>query len=47
MKPTYVVAWSAEDSQYVAIVVGQPYLSWLDDDPAKALQGLLRVLNDE
>lgn len=39
----YRVVWSAEDGEYVATVAELPSLSWLDEDQAGALRGLVKV----
>lgn len=39
------VFWSEEDQEYVATC--GPYLSWLDDSPISALNGLRRLLEEE
>jgi predicted HicB family RNase H-like nuclease len=40
---TYRVTWSQEDSEYVAICVELPSLSWLAKTPEKALSGIRKV----
>lgn len=40
----YRVVWSAEDGEYVATVAEFPSLSWLDQDQAGALRGLVKVV---
>lgn len=41
----YRVNWSAEDNEYVATTLEWgPGLSWLDEDPAKAIDGLREVI---
>ena len=41
---SYRVLWSPEDGEYVATVLEFPSLSWLDEDQAAALQGLVEVV---
>jgi predicted HicB family RNase H-like nuclease len=43
---TYRVAWSAEDSEFVATVAEFPSLSWLAPSQIEALQGLEGMLAD-
>jgi predicted HicB family RNase H-like nuclease len=43
---TYRVSWSGEDGEYVATVVEFPSLSWLHQDQAKALRGLVNLVNE-
>ncbi len=45
--PTYTVAWSAEDDEYVATASGYPSLSYLHPDPVGALRGLRRVMLED
>lgn len=40
----YSVVWSDEDQEYVATTPAWPSLSWLDEDEAKALVGLKRLV---
>lgn len=40
----YHVAWSPEDSEYVATVDGHPSLSWLAPTPVEALHGLIGLV---
>jgi predicted HicB family RNase H-like nuclease len=37
---TYRVTWSEEDQKHVGLCVGFPSLSWLAENPEKALQGI-------
>lgn len=41
---SYRVSWSPEDDEYVATVLEFPSLSWLDQDQAEALEGLVQVV---
>lgn len=43
---TYRVAWSAEDSEFVATVAEFPSLSWLASSQVQALEGLEALLTD-
>jgi predicted HicB family RNase H-like nuclease len=43
---TYRVMWSEEDEEYVGLCVEFPGLSWLDESPEKALQGIRQVVAD-
>ena len=47
---TYRVTWSEEDQEYVGLCVEFPSLSWLEDTPEGALQGIRtlvrKVLSD-
>lgn len=43
---TYRVTWSAEDEEFLATVAEFPSLSWLAGDPATAIRGLTRVVDD-
>ena len=43
---TYRVAWSAEDSEFVATVAEFPSLSWLASSQVQALEGLEALLAD-
>lgn len=42
----YRVDWSPEDGEYVGRVLEFPSLSWLDEDPAAALQGIIGVVTE-
>ena len=42
----YRVQWSPDDNEYVATVLEFPSLSYLDQDQAEALQGLVKVVAD-
>ncbi|WP_202909686.1 hypothetical protein [Mycobacteroides abscessus] len=42
---TYRVQWSPEDNEYVALVAEFPSLSWLDEDPVRALAGLVELVD--
>ena len=37
---TYRVTWSDEDQEYVGLCAEFPSLSWLDETPGKALDGI-------
>ncbi|MGB6245031.1 type II toxin-antitoxin system HicB family antitoxin [Gordonia sp. (in: high G+C Gram-positive bacteria)] len=41
---SYRVSWSPDDDEYVATVLEFPSLSWLDEDQAAALQGVVEVV---
>jgi len=41
---TYRVVWSDEDQEYVGLCAEFPSLSWLDDDPEKALKGIRQLV---
>lgn len=43
---TYRTAWSVEDDEYVATCAEFPSLSYLDETPVKALDGLMTVVKD-
>ncbi len=43
---TYRVTWSEEDQEYVGLCTEFPGLSWLDTSPDKALQGILRIVEE-
>lgn len=43
---TYRVTWSAEDEEFLATVAEFPSLSWLAGDPATAVRGLTKVVDD-
>ena len=45
-KYTYCVQWSEEDKQYVGTVQEFPSLSWLDDTPSAALDGIQRTVSE-
>ena len=42
----YRVVWSVEDGEFVATVAEFPSLSWLHADQAKALRGLVDLVDD-
>ncbi len=42
----YRVLWSAEDGEFVATVAEFPSLSWLHEDQAEALNGLVELVSD-
>ncbi|HSL58631.1 MAG TPA: toxin-antitoxin system HicB family antitoxin [Acidimicrobiales bacterium] len=42
----YRVVWSVEDGEYVATVAEFPSLSWLHEDQAEALRGLVELVAD-
>jgi hypothetical protein len=44
LKPTFTIAWSLEDDEYVATSQAHPGLSGLDPDPMKALEVLLEAI---
>ncbi len=41
---TYRVTWSAEDGEYVGLCAEFPSLSWLDDSPQAALNGIMELV---
>jgi len=41
---TYRVVWSPDDGEHVGLCTEFPSLSWLDADPAKALAGIMDVV---
>lgn len=43
---TYRVTWSPEDSENVGLCAEFPSLSWLAPSPAKALEGIQRMVHD-
>jgi predicted HicB family RNase H-like nuclease len=43
-KYTYRVTWSEDDQEYVGLCAEFPSLSWLEQTPEKALQGIRRVV---
>jgi predicted HicB family RNase H-like nuclease len=43
---TYRVIWSAEDEEYVGLCAEFPSLSYLDEDPLKALQGITNLVKE-
>ena len=43
---TYRIAWSAEDSEFIATVVEFPSLSWCADSRESALAGLTSVVEE-
>ncbi|OMC32015.1 hypothetical protein A5739_11385 [Mycobacterium colombiense] len=43
---TYQVRYSPEDGEHVAIVAEFPSLSHLDADAARALDGIVQLVND-
>ena len=43
---TYRVTWSEEDKAHVALCAEFPSLSFLDDKPAAALQGLVQLVGE-
>lgn len=45
--PTYTVAWSEEDQSWVATCDWLPSMSWPEDDPREALNGLINELNQD
>lgn len=44
---TYVVRWSQEDQAWVATVDQMPSLSWLDNEPGKAVQRIYNLIRRE
>ena len=43
---TYRVTWSEEDQEHVGLCVEFPSLSWLAEDPEKALKGIRRMVRE-
>ena len=43
---TYRVTWSAEDQEYVGLCVELPSLSYLDENRAAALEGIVALVGD-
>jgi len=43
---TYRVTWSEEDDEHVALCAEFPSLSFLADKPAKALQGIVKLVGE-
>ena len=43
---TYRVTWSEEDNEHVALCAELPSLSFLADQPASALQGLVELVGE-
>jgi len=41
---TYRVTWSSEDGEYVGLCAEFPSLSWLDDSPQAALNGIMELV---
>ena len=41
---TYHISWSEEDGEHVGLCVEFPSLSWLDETPEAALQGIRHVV---
>lgn len=42
----YRVIWSEEDQEFVGLCAEFPSLSWLDENQAKALQGIVTLVKD-
>ena len=43
---TYRVTWSEEDQEYVGLCAEFSSLSWLQDNPEKALAGIRKLVKD-
>ncbi len=43
---TYRITWSAEDQEYVGLCAEFPSLSYLDEDRAAALNGIVDLVKD-
>lgn len=43
---SYRVIWSEEDQEHVGLCAEFPSLSWLSADPAKALEGIMELVED-
>ena len=41
---TYRITWSDDDQEYVGLCVEFPSLSWLDDSPEAALEGIRKIV---
>lgn len=41
---TYRVTWSEEDQEYLGLCAEFPSLSWLDESPGAALEGIRKVV---
>lgn len=42
----YRVIWSEEDQEHVGLCAEFPSLSWLSDNPAKALEGIMALVEE-
>lgn len=42
----YKIEWSEEDGEYVGTVLEFPGLSWLDESPIQALEGIQQVTQE-
>ncbi len=43
---TYRVTWSEEDQEHVGLCIEFPSLSWLAENPEKALKGIRQLVRD-
>ncbi len=43
---TYRVLWSEEDQEYVGLCAEFPSLSWLEEEQAAALDGIVQLVTD-
>jgi predicted HicB family RNase H-like nuclease len=43
---TYRVTWSEEDQEHVGLCVEYPSLSWLAENPEKALKGIRQLVRE-
>ena len=43
---SYRVIWSQDDGEYVGLCAEFPSLSWLAENPGKALDGIMEVVTD-
>lgn len=43
---TYRVTWSDEDQEYVALCLEFPSLSYLGENPAAALKGIIKLIKE-
>ena len=43
---TYRVTWSEEDGEHVALCAEFPSLSFLADDPTKAMRGMVKLIGE-
>jgi len=43
---TYRVLWSEEDQEYIGLCAEFPHLSWLGEEQAAALDGVVQLVAD-
>ena len=46
MDKHFSLKWSQEDQEYVGLCDELPLLSWLDCDPVRAIQGIIRLVEE-